>query len=618
MRTLCCSPRVVGTQRADFTSLRSLLDSPPFAGKTGEDLILAIYDYFTSTVDGSYHFWPMDERAAAPQLRRTLYDPLKMINAYGFMVCGQQSTFLYALYREAGFPARQFGVPGHSLCEVFYDGRWHILDVDMWTWFRTPEGHIASAYELATNASQLILENNNRSNPCNLPDRKLEDYTRMYASAETHDGEVKGIWPHWGMRAHTMDFYLRPGESMSRSQTHTGRFHMPQSWKPLMSQYASEWKHGQPHERYAPFRTFGNGTWTYAPNLSARYRDFSAGVWEHSNIKQTDAGLESPSTEGVAVFRVLSPYPFCGRPDWSGEKITSRDGVWLECVSQGAVRAEISTAEGGWQSVEIAGGRADITALMDGRYESLIRFTLQPGARLSSFKFHGYTMTAPMSVPRLVEGRNPMQLRSLDQHHLRTEPWSRVVDFRSSADFNAQRVTIQRGKTQPYVSGWNSIAPTGSEPVSVSAKFTAPAGRKFAWIYGLASVREGPADAPPRRALLEWSPDGETWWPLGAIALPNTPLQWDASVDGSAVWTVPLSEVHLRVTSDTAVTGLEFYGHLDIPNPHSGEIQVVHRWTEKGASKEFTASLGATDYVVVCGAEPADHSIELRVPTLIF
>jgi len=639
MQSLSCSPRVVGTERADFSSLRALLDSPPYAEKSGEALILAIYDDFTSTVDGTYHFWPMDERSGSPRLRRSLYEPLKMLNAYGFMVCGQCSTLLYALYREAGFVTRQIGVPGHSLCEVFYEGRWHILDVDMWTWFRAPEGHIASAYELATDASKLIAENNNRSQPCNLPDRKLEDYARMYADTQTVDGHVQDIWPHWSSRAHTMDFYLRPGESMSRSQTQNGRFHMPQEWKTLLDRYKSEWRFGMPHERYEPFRTFGNGTWTYAPNLCARYHDFVRGVWEHSGVTQTDGGLEcifpsplrgkgpraakpnegvrgSPGPgPGTATFRVLSPYPFCGRPDWSGDRVISRDGVWLEFISRGDVRAEVTDAEGAWQPVDASSGSADITALLDGRYECLLRFTLEPGARLERFKFHGYTMTAPGSIPRLVQGSNAMQVRCLDSMHLRTEPWSQILDFRASADLRAQ-VAITNGKPETYVEGWQMISPDGGRPVQVVAKFSAPVARKFSWIYALASVREGQHIAPPKRASLEWSPDGGRWQPLGAIAIPNTPLQWDGSLDGSAVWETPRAEVFIRLSSETAISGLEFYGHLDIGDPHKGELRVRHRWTERGEPREFAAPPGASAYDVICGADPRDHTIKLRVDSL--
>jgi len=239
------SPRLVGHLRPDFYSLETILASPQFAGKSGEELVLAIYDYFTSTVDGTYHFWPAGETEGQPRLRRAVFDPVKLLNAYGWAICGQTARTLFGLYRAAGLPARHIGLPGHSLCEVYYDGRWHILDVDMWTWFRTPAGHIASAYELARSPRELIVENTDKSDPCNLPDRSLEDYAEMYAKTQTVDDRVRNVGPPWAIRAHTMDFHLRPGEMLIRSQENHGRCHVPQEWKAHMDKWRREW-HGCP------------------------------------------------------------------------------------------------------------------------------------------------------------------------------------------------------------------------------------------------------------------------------------------------------------------------------------------------------------------------------------
>jgi hypothetical protein len=156
------SPRVVGRLRPDFHCLEAMLKSPQFAGKQGEELVMAVYNHMTSQVDGTYHFWPSAENEGQPRLRRSCTDPIKILNAYGWAICGQMSHMLQAIWIAAGLKARLYGLPGHALCEVFYDGRWHHVDVDMWSWFRTPQGHLASAYELACNARALIVENQNK------------------------------------------------------------------------------------------------------------------------------------------------------------------------------------------------------------------------------------------------------------------------------------------------------------------------------------------------------------------------------------------------------------------------------------------------------------------------
>ena len=613
MPDLSCSPRVVGANRADFYNLETLLNSPQFKGKQREELALAIYNYFTSAVDGTYHFWPEDERAGTPQIRTSLFDSAKLLNAYGWMICGQCAAFLFALYRAAGLPTRVYGVPGHSLCEVYFDGRWHHLDVDMWTWFRTPDGHIASAVELARNAHALIVENRNKSKPCNLPDRTLEDYAKMYATTELAGDEVHGIAPPWSTRAHTMDFQLRPGETLIRSQANQGRFHMPQEWLKSMRQYNKEWR-GHPRERYEPFRTFGNGRWIYEPKLCAPARDVEAGAWERSGLTQDAAGLLG---EGSVSFRIQSPYPFCARPDWSGEKVTYADGVWLHAAGAGKIDVEVTGPEGKWAGVLSKSGnideRVDISALLEARYECLVRIALAPGARLKRFRFEGFIMTAPVSLPRLVEGENPMELRCNDKHGLRTVPWRHIVDFRGSADLRSQLANLENAELKPYASTWQQIVPASSaQPLQATVRLAAPKGRTFAWVYALATIREAPPLMANPEAVLEWSADGKMWKPVSKIQVTSTRVQWDCSLDGE-VMTDAATEVFLRVTTNTGVSALEFNGHINAPHQNGDSaLTVTHRWEEDGGARSFEALRGAMKYTVVCGRNPRQHTIEMR------
>jgi len=614
---LSCSPRVVSPVRPDLYNLETMLASPQFSGKQGEALVLAIYDYLTSRIDGIYHFWPADEQAGNPKIRRRCLDPVKLLNAYGWTICGQAAHLLYAIYRKAGLKARVYSVPGHVLCEVFYDGRWHVLDVDMWTWFRTPEGHIASAYELASNPTELILNNPNRSNPCNLPDRSLEDYAKMYAKCPTVDGHVESIFPHWQVIGHTMDFHLRPGETLIRSQLHQGRFHMPQAWKEFMKKFPHEW-HGHPRERFEPFRTFGNGRWIYEPRLESGWRDFAEGLWLRDGLKQDDAGLLGP---GEAVFRIQSPYPFCGIPDWRGERVKTSGGVWLFASGSGPVEVQITDPEGNWVTVLSVRGpferQVDITGLLDARYECLLRFNLSGGARLRRFRFDGFVMTAPMSIPRLVEGENQMEIRCGDKYGLCTVPWTEVVDFREGADLLGRACSVQNARIDKNEQGWLMIAPEEPDtPVSATFRFTAPANRPFAWAYVLGIVREASPQRQDSQATIEWSSDGRTWQRLACQKISNTPKQWDTTIDGEALFQQPAENVWIRITSATAICGLEFYGHILDRSERPRPLEVVHHWKEQDSQRQFAVPSGETRYTILCGSKPAGHTITTSVPSM--
>lgn len=609
------SPRVVGKFRPDFHCLEAVLSSPQFAGKTGEDLVMAVYNHFTSQVDGTYHFWPSAENAGQPRIRRSCADPIKIWNAYGWAICGQQAHMLQALWTAAGLKARLYGLPGHALCEVNYDGRWHHFDVDMWSWFRTPAGHVASAYELSQNAKALIVDNKNKSNPCNLPDRSLEGYADMYSRAKVANGDIACIRPDWFERSHNMDFRLRPGETILRTSENQGRFVMPQNWVDYKSKFEREW-HGHPRERFAPFRSFGNGRWIYEPNLSDQYRDFRAGVWSSEGVRQDSEGLVGA---GSATFRMQSPYPFCGIPDWKTGKVTTSSGVWLEVGGQGGITVDVTDPEGNWQTVYTCQGpfdeKVDITAILNARYECFIRLTLAAGARLRRFRFEGFFMLAPITLPRLVEGDNPMELRCCDKHGQHTVPWNQIVDFRDGADVPAQWVSASNYAIKPFTEGWQSIAPADkSKPVVAVFRFDAPKGRKFGWAYFLTAHKEGPVGEPLQRAMTEWSVDGENWMPLSEREISNTDAQWDCSLDGEVLTPAGAASIWLRITSGTAIGNVEFYGHLQVPDDVEAPLEITHSWKEPGEIREFRPPVGATNYTIVCGPDPKDHAIRMTVP----
>ena len=206
-----------------------------------------------------------------------------------------------------------------------------------------------------------------------------------------------------------------------------------------------------------------------------------------------------------------------------------------------------------------------------------------------------------------------MVLRCRDKRRLCTVPWSRVIDFRSGANPAGQWLSASNAACRPYVEGWQMVCPAGEGPVAITYRFDAPARRRFAWAYVHASVREGPAGQPQRQATLQWSTDGRRWRRLARIAIPNTHLQWDGSIDGEVRFSRPARSVRLRIISDTPVSGFEFHGHLAERAADRDRLLITHRWREGERACAFEAPAGKRRYVVTCGSEPKDHAIEMRV-----
>lgn len=609
------SPRVVGQHQPDYHSIDTLLKSPQFVGKQGESLALALYDFFTSQVDGTYHFWPSDERPGHPRLRREVRDTVKLLNCYGWAICGQSATMMYALYRAAGFEARLFGLPGHALCEVFYDGRWHVLDVDMWTWFRTPQGHIASAFELTQNAHELIVTNTSKSDPCNLPDRSLADYAEMYAKTETVDDHVAQLRPGWQVCGHNMDFRLRPGETLIRTQTRDGRHPFPPSWMDFQSRHNREWI-GYPRERFEPFRTYGNGRWIYESDLTDASSDVASGAWACEGVI---AGPDGLTGIGHITFRIQSSYPFCGTPLREGDAIETSDGVWLSVAGQGPLTVSVTDPEGAFvpilRSDDAFDTCEDVTSLVASRYETMVRLEVGPGGLVHRLRFEGYILTAPMSLPRLTEGANTLEVRTGDKYGLSTVPWVQAIDFRQGADMTSQFAQADNVTFQ-CEDGWQRATPTQpDQPAALVARFDAPPDRPFAWAYVFVGIQEGPVDKPPRCMALEWSGDGSTWQPLGEHAISNTDRQWECSQDGEFICDRPARTIWVRVTSETAVTVVELHGHVLDPSQTVSDLRIVHRWIDDTGEQRFEVPAGKKTYTLNCGPNPRDHSIEMAMPS---
>src|SRR5258706_4533802 len=106
----------------DSTSLESIVQqvSARSGAKSNDEKAIAIYEYLHNTI---FHWaYPTE---AAPQS----VGPLKMINVYGWGLCGGQHTVLEALYETSGWKCRSRGWPGHPHGYVRYDARWHSCNV---------------------------------------------------------------------------------------------------------------------------------------------------------------------------------------------------------------------------------------------------------------------------------------------------------------------------------------------------------------------------------------------------------------------------------------------------------------------------------------------------------
>ena len=123
--------KVVNDRAPDCSSLKAIVDTVTRDCRTDDERVIAIYNF------GRYVYY----HHACPNEPGNI-GALKMINVYGWGLCGSQHTVLAALWEAAGYKYRYRGWsnPGHTTVEVFYGDRWHYLDtfLKFYAWMPDP------------------------------------------------------------------------------------------------------------------------------------------------------------------------------------------------------------------------------------------------------------------------------------------------------------------------------------------------------------------------------------------------------------------------------------------------------------------------------------------------
>jgi hypothetical protein len=139
--------KVTTDHTVDPTSLATIVKQAIHraGARTNDEKAIALYEYLHNTI---FHWaYPTED---PPQS----VGPLKVINVYGWGLCGGQHTVLKALFETAGYPCRYVGWPGHTTIEVKYDGKWHYFDVFLKCYYWSKDkSHVAGQAEIATDPS---------------------------------------------------------------------------------------------------------------------------------------------------------------------------------------------------------------------------------------------------------------------------------------------------------------------------------------------------------------------------------------------------------------------------------------------------------------------------------
>ena len=218
-----------------------------------------------------YHFTTADDEVK---------DTVKMLNVYGYTLCWDEAYTVSNLWQAADLRIRR-GLPhGHCTTEVFFDGKYHLLDSDEHLLVLERDNEtIAGEAELSRDHDLM-----KRSHAYGVLSNESRAGSESAAALFCHTGPRTGSRPCIG--GHRMDLTLRPGEALVWSWDERGRWH----------------GYGDAPPRYC------NGRLEWAPPL-----DDGFGRWTEDAAGVTAAdGALSADGEARLVWRLAAPYEMVG------------------------------------------------------------------------------------------------------------------------------------------------------------------------------------------------------------------------------------------------------------------------------------------------------------------
>lgn len=417
--------KVISDRAPDCSSLKSIVDDVTRGCKTDDERVIAIYNFCRFAY--YHHAYPRESGGIST---------LKLINVYGWGLCGGQHTVMASLWEAAGYKWRYRGWNGHTTIEVYYGGRWHYLDTFLkyYTWMPDPGSPggrtIAGQEDIRANndpfRKAMVFDSDRK-----VWYRKDNRFTRIgeeinsaapafLVCGDSHEGVFSGIDTSrnsgsprgWGgIRFdgpdYSTDVDLAPGyaltldwktcddawyfEGSKQSPRHTcgdKDFRNCPVIGPIL----------EPYRALNPARTWSNGTLVFRPEM----RD--ASILESFHLVENvacRAGLLVPKEAGrpgVLVVRMASPY------------VVARASAKLTCDD---ARLEVSTDDDStFKPVE----PGDLTKLVAGAYRYDVRITFS--SPLSDLELTSIVQHNQESLPYLAPGMNRITISAANPETL--------------------------------------------------------------------------------------------------------------------------------------------------------------------------------------------------------
>ena len=356
--------KVTTDRTVDSSSLESIVsDVIRLSGaKTNDEKGIALYNYLHEVL---FH------RNYACEKQPQSVGPLKVINVYGWGLCGGEHTVMKAVFEAAGWQVRYRGWsnPGHTTVEANYDGKWHYFDVFLKAYFWTKDKKTIAGQDDINADSSIVLEGAKdgrvpkESFLCCGDDApgivsgckssKAEPTAKHEDGWASVTGRDQGYSPLLTLRsgaALKLEWSSAPG--MMVADGTDGKHSCPN-----MKDIRNNPLLGPIFEHYGT-RSYSNGKFTYTPDFAK-----AADVAE-IELKGASAagGKLNASGSGVAIFKLNLPYAYASAKidaafeGGEGKISISPDGgkTW-QPAANGDVTAQVRQHYDVWLRIEFPG-----------------------------------------------------------------------------------------------------------------------------------------------------------------------------------------------------------------------------------------------------------------------
>ncbi len=333
-------------------------------------------------------------------------DAIKVFNVYGYTLCGNDAQVISDLWKAVGLKIRRGYPVGHVVAEAYYDGAYHLLDGDEHCIYLLRDNRTIASEARVVDDHDLIKRTHTYGILAG-DDRSRDEFS---ASLFGYEGERKGEWG--GKTKHTMEFRLRPAESIEWRWDHIGKQYTAGTeltdgkWRKDGQGDLSVWG----KDAYANLR---NGRMRYTPDLDRPpSRD---GLADSANLASPDGkGLhpEEPAKAAHATWRIGSPYVIVGaRVRVSGVRTRAADRFRLSLSADGKKWEPV------WEAGELGAFEQEVTLdeMLSPRrrpqYAYYLRVDLRAestpaGATLKTIDLHTDVQMSALGLPELEAGSN--------------------------------------------------------------------------------------------------------------------------------------------------------------------------------------------------------------------